>query len=154
MIVGAMIIGAIIVGAMIVGEMIVGTIIVEAVTVGAMRRPRWLQLCSGKAFTLLLTCYLHVHRLVAGADPGREEREGRGFEDFLVYLSQFTGQYATRPSPGSAHDPGNIKHLYKIYTILDQRCINVIKMFCVCWLSGSRIETAVYTIIHMTATCL
>ena len=38
------------------------------------------------------------------------------------------------------HYPANTKHLYNIYTMLGQRrrrsgrrCINVIQMFCVCW---------------------
>ena len=31
--------------------------------------------------------------------------------------------------------PSNAKHLYNIYTMVDQRrrCVNVIHMFCVCW---------------------
>ena len=39
--------------------------------------------------------------------------------------------------------PANTKHLYNIYTTLDQRptliqrCINVIQMFCVCWVEFS-----------------
>ena len=33
--------------------------------------------------------------------------------------------------------PANTKHLYKIYTMLDQRCRNVIQMFSVCWDAAS-----------------
>ena len=31
--------------------------------------------------------------------------------------------------------PANTKHLYNIYTMLVQHCINVIQMFCVCWVA-------------------